>query len=201
MNGLEVESEGKGAQILDGAARVFAQYGFKKTNMGDIVREAGVARATLYKYYGSKEEVFHAVLTREMGEILEEVRTAVATEATTADKLRVAVITHTDAIRRKINVLRVSLEATSDILSRWKHETDELTNRGIDLYAGILAGGVASGEIRGRDPREVALLLLYLLKGVFLGVLTDYLGQDRDAVVDGVLDIILNGLRPREEAA
>lgn len=201
MNGLEVESEGKGAQILDGAARVFAQYGFKKTNMGDIVREAGVARATLYKYYRSKEEVFRAVLTREMGEILEEVRTAVATEATTADKLRVAVITHTDAIRRKINVLRVSLEATSDILSRWKHETDELTNRGIDLYAGILAGGVASGEIRGRDPREVALLLLYLLKGVFLGVLTDYLGQDRDAVVDGVLDIILNGLRPREEAA
>jgi AcrR family transcriptional regulator len=191
----------KETQILDAAARVFAQYGFRKTNMGDILREAGVARATLYKYFGSKDEVFHAVLMREMGEIRDAVRGAVEGEATTAEKLRVAVITHTDAIRRKINVLRVSLDATSHIMSKWKGETEELTRRALELYAGILRGGIESGEIRGEDPMKIALLLLYMLKGLFLGVLSGYTGSERDEVMNGVLDVIMNGLRSREEAA
>ncbi|MFH1502449.1 MAG: TetR/AcrR family transcriptional regulator [Candidatus Eisenbacteria bacterium] len=194
-------ANGKAAQILDAAERVFAQYGFRKTNMGDILREAHVARATLYKHFGSKEDLFHAVLAREMGEVLDEVRAAIGGETTAAGRLRVAVVTHIDAIRRKANVLRVSLEATADLMSRWRHETDELTVKALDVYEEILAGGVASGEFRDGEPREMALMLLYLLKGLFLGVLTGHVGAQRDEIVENILDIIMNGLRPREEAA
>jgi len=197
----EVASEGKCGQILDAAARVFAKYGFKKTNIGDVVREAAVARGTVYRYFGSKDELFHAVVTREGRELLEGVREAVAAESTTADRLRRAIITHTDLIQRKLNVMRISIEAAADIMSRWKHETDELHEDAIDLYAGIITDGVKRGEIRSEDPRRTALLLVHMLKGLYLSVLTGQVGSDRDELVDGVLDVMMNGLRPREEAS
>lgn len=197
----EVMSEGKEAQILDAAARMFASYGFKKTNMGDVVREAGVARATLYKYFSSKEELFHSVVTREGREILEAVREAAAGEDTTHARLRTSIITHTDLIRQKLNVLRVSLDAAADIMSRWRHETKELQENVLDFYETIVVEGVANGEIRSEDPRRTALLLIYMLKGLFLSVLTGQVGAERDDLVDGILDVVLNGLRPREEVA
>ncbi|MCK4511109.1 helix-turn-helix transcriptional regulator, partial [bacterium] len=48
--------------ILDVAAGLFARYGFRKTSVADIIRDAGVARATVYKYFSTKEDIFHAVI-------------------------------------------------------------------------------------------------------------------------------------------
>ncbi len=199
MNAAEMESEGKARQIMDAAARVFAQFGFRKTNMGDIVREAGVARATLYKYYASKEDVFHAVVMREGAEMLEAVRSAVSHETTTEGRLRTAIITHTDVIRRKTNVLRISLDAAADIMSQWRPETNVLTDRALDIYEEILRLGAESGDIVVQKPREMALLLMYMLKGLFIGVLTGVVGADRDSLTDGIVSVVMNGLRPRGE--
>ena len=95
----------KRERILDGASRVFAECGFRKTTIGDIVREAGVARATVYKYFDAKEDVFDAVLRREAEEVLAAVTEAVGAVGTTRGKLRAAIITHTDLIRKKLNIL------------------------------------------------------------------------------------------------
>ena len=49
-------------KILEAAAQVFVRYGVKRTSMGDIAEEAGVARQTLYNVYNSKDDVFRAAL-------------------------------------------------------------------------------------------------------------------------------------------
>jgi AcrR family transcriptional regulator len=51
-------------QIVGATARLFAQYGYRRTAMDDIAREAGVAKATLYLHFGGKEDVFRAMATR-----------------------------------------------------------------------------------------------------------------------------------------
>src|SRR5882672_6805507 len=56
-------SEGpKRRQIIDGACRVFLQRGFDAASMGEIAREAGVSKGTLYVYFKSKEELFEAIV-------------------------------------------------------------------------------------------------------------------------------------------
>ncbi len=50
------------AQLLAAARRVFAESGYHKAGVSDIIREAGVARGTFYNYFDSKSAVFHAVL-------------------------------------------------------------------------------------------------------------------------------------------
>jgi AcrR family transcriptional regulator len=61
-------SEGpKRRQIIDGACRVFLQRGFDAASMGEIAREAGVSKGTLYVYFKSKEELFEAIVEEQRG--------------------------------------------------------------------------------------------------------------------------------------
>ena len=43
--------------ILAAAETIFARYGFRKTTVDDIAKEAGLSRATVYLYFASKEEI------------------------------------------------------------------------------------------------------------------------------------------------
>lgn len=49
----------KHAELLRIAARMFKEQGFQNTRLVDIATEAGLDRATVYYYVGSKEELFH----------------------------------------------------------------------------------------------------------------------------------------------
>lgn len=56
------ELTGRVDQIAEAALRRFARYGFKRTSMDDIAREAGLAKATLYLHFRGKDDVFRAML-------------------------------------------------------------------------------------------------------------------------------------------
>jgi AcrR family transcriptional regulator len=58
------EETAKCRQIIDGARAVFLAQGFDAASMGEIARQAGVSKGTLYVYFESKEELF-AVIVRE----------------------------------------------------------------------------------------------------------------------------------------
>ncbi len=45
-------------QVLDGARKVFMRDGFEGGSVDDIVREAGVSKATLYSYFPDKRLLF-----------------------------------------------------------------------------------------------------------------------------------------------
>ena len=45
-------------QLLDAAARLFAERGYAETRIVDICREAGVAKGLFYWYFDTKEAVF-----------------------------------------------------------------------------------------------------------------------------------------------
>ncbi|GGP26882.1 TetR family transcriptional regulator [Silvimonas amylolytica] len=49
-------------QVIQAAYTVFIRYGFARTTMGDLAKEAGLSRPALYLVYPGKAEVFEAVL-------------------------------------------------------------------------------------------------------------------------------------------
>ncbi len=55
----------KHRQIMEGARAVFLARGFDAASMGDIAREAGVSKGTLYVYFNSKEELFQQIVEEE----------------------------------------------------------------------------------------------------------------------------------------
>ncbi len=49
-------------RILEAAARLIVHYGYDKTTVSDIAREAGVSKGAIYLHYDSKEELFEALI-------------------------------------------------------------------------------------------------------------------------------------------
>src|SRR6476620_1764753 len=52
------------AQILTVAEAVFAERGFQATTMEDIAERVGVTKPLIYEYFGSKEGLLSACITR-----------------------------------------------------------------------------------------------------------------------------------------
>jgi AcrR family transcriptional regulator len=61
------------------AARLFAERGFDATSVREIVEAAGVAKPTLYYYFGSKEGLAQALLTVPLSNLVSTMRLLVAT--------------------------------------------------------------------------------------------------------------------------
>ncbi len=61
----------KRRQVLAGARRTFVSRGFDAASMGEIAREAGVSKGTLYVYFDSKEALFAALLDEAKGDAAE----------------------------------------------------------------------------------------------------------------------------------
>jgi AcrR family transcriptional regulator len=51
-------------QILTAATQAFARSGFAATSLEDIAAEAAITRVILYRHFGSKTELYQAVLDR-----------------------------------------------------------------------------------------------------------------------------------------
>ncbi|MEL6166847.1 MAG: TetR/AcrR family transcriptional regulator, partial [Cyanobacteria bacterium J06628_3] len=57
-------------QIINVAERLFAEKGFAGTSLRNVIREAGVNIAAVHYHFGSKEELFVAVVRRAAQQIL-----------------------------------------------------------------------------------------------------------------------------------
>ena len=48
-------------RIMDAALRIFAEKGFQSATITEISKEAGVSEATIYEYFGTKEDLLFAI--------------------------------------------------------------------------------------------------------------------------------------------
>jgi len=54
-------SEGKRAKIIDTAMRYFAEQGYHAARVGDIAKELGIAKGSVFQHFGSKDGLFFEV--------------------------------------------------------------------------------------------------------------------------------------------
>src|SRR5207249_8540657 len=56
--------EDRRQEILDAAVKVFGEKGVSRATVADIAEAAGVAKGTVYLYFGSKEQLLGALRDR-----------------------------------------------------------------------------------------------------------------------------------------
>ena len=53
--------EGKKSKILDAAVDEFSRHGFRQASMNRMVEQIGIAKGSLFQYFGSKEGLFKVI--------------------------------------------------------------------------------------------------------------------------------------------
>lgn len=132
-------------QMLDAAVQLFSANGYHETSMDAIAAEARISKPMLYLYYGSKEELFGACLSRELSRFIDAVRTDIDLKANPRELLRRtigSVLHYIDANRSSWIVLYS--QATSS--QAFAHTVREGRERIIDLVARLLEAGTRNPQ-------------------------------------------------------
>lgn len=65
-------------RILDAAAELIQRWGYNKTTIDDIAKQAGVAKGTIYLHWKTREDLFRALLFHEERKLAEEMKQRMA---------------------------------------------------------------------------------------------------------------------------
>ena len=145
--------------ILRGAADAFAQQGYAATSMEDVAAAAGITKLIVYRHFGSKQELYDAVLER-----VSERGREVFLSGLQAGR------PGSGAVRALLTVAR---EDPSGFTLLWRHAVREpqfaehaatIRGRGVRAAESLLAaGGVPPGHVR---VWAAETLMSYLVESV-----------------------------------
>ena len=118
-----------------------ARHGLAKTTFDDVAREAGCARATLYRYFGGKRQLVRITVAREAARIAASVRDAGDAESTLEDAV-VAMVVRAARELRDHEALQFLFAFEPELVL--PHVTFDAGNR-------FLAGAGSASRRRSRD--------------------------------------------------
>jgi len=194
--------------ILSTAVKLVAEHGLASVTMSQIAEEAGIGRATLYKYFPDVEAILIAWHEREVNAHLEQLAAVRDRAGTPWDRLAsvleaYALMTHESRQHHGAEMgemaARIHREDRGGQHLRGHHGHDGQHGRGEDaahareqlggFVRDLLADAVATGDVR-RDitPDELATYCLHALSAAS--------SLPSKAAVRRLVEVTLAGLRP-----
>lgn len=194
----------KRAHIARAAASVFARQGFAETSVGDVARAAGISPASLYTYFGSREELLFTATFLEIDELEARMRSALGGDGPADAALRRMVDAYYGFYRDRPQGFRM-LMAGLDWAARAKVPGElvaEYDARALDcltLLREVVERGTRAGTFRGGDAWE----LTHVIWGAIHGILGLAARQDPERfvgfavkdLVDRTVDALIDGIR------
>lgn len=153
-------------RILDASAALMLRWGYNKTTIDDIARQAGVAKGTIYLHWKTREELFGALMKRERLEVAEDTKRRI-TEDPEGTTLR-GIAKHSALALLKRPLLKAVILRDMDVIGKLAHSeqsnavaVEKLT--GVKVYLEFLREqGLVRTDLSLRDQ-------VYILSATFMG--------------------------------
>jgi TetR/AcrR family transcriptional repressor of mexCD-oprJ operon len=174
------------AAILDAAARVLAARG-EQASMSDVATAAGVARATVYRYFPSRQALLDELA-----------RFAVRDAAQRLASARIDEVATEEGVRRAVRAL-VDVGDYFVVLARERvqPEAEELERGVAAPLRSLFDRGAATGEIRSDIP---SLWLTNSLVSLVVGVLRSTPTLGKEDTIAAITRLFFDGARaPRSD--
>ena len=184
----------KTESILNTARKMFARYGLRKTSIEEMARMSRVAKATIYSYFGNKDQVYLEVLRLEKDEIVEKISSAVGQEALAPDKLITFVKAKFRYMRQATNILNLDREGIENLLPSAESIRNELFESEVDIIHSILKSGIEKGVFYLNYPLLTARAIGHALRGFELNWLVQESEERIDRYLDELMAILFYGV-------
>jgi AcrR family transcriptional regulator len=125
-------------RLLDAAAGVFTEDGWRRLTMAKVAERAGVSRQTVYNEFGNKQLLAEQLIHRELDQFLDAVQQAFSGEAAVSEAVRAAVLAALEMAAKNdllLAVLEGGHSGDSDLLP-FIFQSRDLVDRATDfVYA------------------------------------------------------------------
>lgn len=193
---------GRRAELLDLAARMFAEHGYGQTTVRDIADAAGILSGSLYHHFDSKESMVDEILRSFLDELFDRYREIVEAGQGPRQTLRALVVASFEAIDARHAEVAIYQNESKHLmpLERFSY----LHDRNVEfrkLWTVLLEDGIAAGVFRA--DLDVDLVYRFIRDTVWVAVrwYRPGGGLDADAVADQYLAILLDGIATRRRKA
>jgi AcrR family transcriptional regulator len=154
------ESELK-ARIADAGLAAFADNGYDKTTVDDVIHIAGTSRATFYRYFDNKQALFRELsgeCFREFRRLADRLAEAPPGEDPRA-RLRLFLDDYDAVHTRYSGVIRAWTENRVPDDAKLREEADRAFVRLVDAFTGPIEAAGTDSEV----PAELRAALLYIV--------------------------------------
>jgi AcrR family transcriptional regulator len=148
--------EDKRDQILQSAVKTICQYGYRRTSMEDIAKEAGVSRPAIYQHFKNKEAVAHAALEMVVAQALVEAAQAAALKEDPNQKLTAYLVAYMTFYYRLLfsgphvsELMEVKQQFGSEKPSAARAQVIEILNGIMDLKPDSETGAILVSSAEG----------------------------------------------------
>ncbi|MEI7664301.1 MAG: TetR/AcrR family transcriptional regulator, partial [Bacteroidota bacterium] len=178
---------------------IFTRYGYAKTTMDDIAREMGKGKSSIYYYFTSKEDIFKAVIEKELLLMKTRIFHAVSQKEDSREKLKAYVMERMHGLKSLKNlyqVVRSEFIFQGAFVEQTRLKTDQ---EEINIVTGILDQGVKDGIFHLEDTFLTAIAIVTALKGMEIPLLITESGGDNllEQRLDRLLDVLFFGMVKR----
>jgi len=167
------------AHLLEVAAKRFASTGYRQTTLEEIARHAGVAKASMYRYFENKQELLVRIFLKVASSFARSLQPLLAAPLSPEEKLRRAVQDLVRNMGENVALFTVFYSEEADLPSRLRAEVLEVRRRFAANLEGILREGIAQGVFREMDAK----LVVYAIMGM-CGWLHKWYGPGEERLED-----------------
>jgi AcrR family transcriptional regulator len=152
-------------QILDVAEALFSKHGFDGVSIRSLAKQANINIAMVSYYFGSKENLYIAVIERKMVTIRQYLTEAFPNGGNAWDKLYYIIDRYVD--RMVDNRSFMNIVFTEVASENREHIVDFLSKRLADnqeAFGGLIVEGIKSAHFREVDPQLAIMSIIGPLK-------------------------------------
>lgn len=200
----DLAREAQEKAVIEAAARLFENKGYFMTTMDEIAEKANVSKATIYKLFPSKEELFIKVTESFHEELISRLR--FQTEGSFPDVFSFVINSFLETLYERAGLIRMVVFESfqAPLFVKEKVKLLQLIRKNRKRYMNILQTVLEKGVEEGfvKFPPEVfAKFLLAVFKGIFAEVIFQH-PEELKALADFTRARVLElaGLREAKDA-
>lgn len=191
-------------QLLDTAARLFAERGYARATTSELAKAAGVTEPIIYRHFRSKRDLFIALIERTGQETLRAWSEALADAADPAERLQRLIHSNPMVSPRGMFAYRVMLQGITEV-------HDQAIHAAIDRHMRAVHAFLTEEVRHAQEHRQVhrrysAEIIAWLLMDTALGygvlealAIAGHGTDERGSRVAGVIQRLLLGREGRAE--
>jgi AcrR family transcriptional regulator len=185
------------SRIVEAAARLFRDVGYRKTTVADIAKVLKMSSANVYRFFDSKKAINEAVAEQDMGEVESALEAISSGRGSAAERLRavLAALYHMSAERytaslKMHEMVEVAMTESWDVVHRH-------IGRVHALIEDLIADGVASGEFAVADAGLAAYCVQTAMVRFFHPQLIEQCANEPAPTLDDMTAFVLAALGHR----
>lgn len=181
-------------EILDIAARTFAERGFPGTDVQEIADELGVGKGTVYRYFPTKRKLFLAAVDRAMRRLREQVDASAAEAGDPLERIALAVRAYLAFFDANPAFVELLMQERAEFKDRKKPTYFEHRDANESSWQEVLRELASEHRVRDVPVQRITDVVGDLLYGT---IFTNHFAGRRKSFeqqAHDILDIVFHGI-------